>query len=339
MSKGVPARLRKASAGDVVSTVWFAGAWFGVYALIWLVVSRLADITTPVRLTVVLQSLTPLAFLPMYALLVTALLARRFTQSGFALVLVVVHIFSVAPAIGGADPPHWAASAPTIRVVSANVYDHNSLLTAAASTLVAQDADVMMVVELTRPMLRALVTAGLDDRYPYQLVGSFSDKRSSSTESIFSRVPFDTARKQSIGQQDWPMVTITVGDSTVDLLAVHAENALRNVDEWNRELAQIRELSSESHDPIIVAGDFNSTRWSPEFGRLLGSGMVDASESAGDGLSFSWPVGRLLPFPVMRLDHALGSAGLAPTAVKNLTIPGSDHRALQVTWAVQQVGA
>jgi hypothetical protein len=75
----------------------------------------------------------------------------------------------------------------------------------------------------------------------------------------------------------------------------------------------------------------------PPFGRLLGSRLLDASESAGDELSFSWPVRRLLPFSVMRLDHALGSDGLAPVVVRNLSNPGSDHRALEATWAVRQM--
>jgi endonuclease/exonuclease/phosphatase (EEP) superfamily protein YafD len=335
---GALTRLRNSAVPGVVSTLWFAGGSFGVAVLIWLVVSRLTDISVPVRFTVVLQSLTPWAFLPMYALLVTALLAKRWIQSGFALALVVVHVFSVAPAIGSTDLSGWAASAPTIRIVSANVYDQNPVPAEAATALVAQDADVLMVVELTQPMLRALESAGVDDRYPYRLIGHFSGRKTA-TESIFSRVPFVVANTPPIGDQDFPLVTIDVGDSTIDLFAVHVESPLHDVDEWNRELVRIRELSSGDQHPVIIAGDFNSTRWSPEFGHLLSSGLVDASEAAGDGLTFSWPVGRLLPFPVMRLDHALGSDGVAPTVVKDLTIPGSDHRALDVTWAVQQVPA
>ena len=88
-----------------------------------------------------------------------------------------------------------------------------------------------------------------------------------------------------------------MGDTSVDVLAVHVGDPRLGVDKWRAELAAVDAFAHHSPRPTVVAGDFNGTRWNPQYADLLGDGVVDAVEDAGRGLTFSWPIGRFLPFP------------------------------------------
>jgi len=99
-------------------------------------------------------------------------------------------------------------------------------------------------------------------------------------------------------------------------------------------LATIARSAAVGGGPTIVLGDFNATRWHPDFRRLLRQGHLrDAHEWAGDGLGASWPADRPIP-PFVRLDHILVRSGVIPTSVGSARIPGSDHVAMVADLAV-----
>ena len=85
---------------------------------------------------------------------------------------------------------------------------------------------------------------------------------------------------------------------------------------------------------VAVVGDFNSTRWSSTFSDFFDSGFHDAHEDVARGLSTSWPDHRL-PFPMMRLDHALMNADVAALDVTDVEVPGSDHIGFVATMAAR----
>ena len=87
-------------------------------------------------------------------LLGTAVWRRRHALAIAAGLLAVVHVALLWPAVGSRPPPAWASSAPRITVLSANVYDGNQTPAAAASMLVGAPADVLVLVEITRALLR-----------------------------------------------------------------------------------------------------------------------------------------------------------------------------------------
>src|SRR3954451_15821677 len=102
--------------------VWWTIGWIGVAGLTWLTVSRQASIEWP-TMTVWLQSMTPLAYLPIYLVGGTAAVGlpplgapaapgRRWLLTGAAAGLVVVHVRSIAPAFGTRPVPVWADGAP-----------------------------------------------------------------------------------------------------------------------------------------------------------------------------------------------------------------------------------
>lgn len=85
---------------------------------------------------------------------------------------------------------------------------------------------------------------------------------------------------------------------------------------------------------MVVAGDLNADRDHAAFRRLLDAGLRDAHDERGQGLARTWPAG----LPVLHLDHVLvrdaGEVHLVPLEVREVDVPGSDHRAVVADLAV-----
>jgi endonuclease/exonuclease/phosphatase (EEP) superfamily protein YafD len=71
---------------------------------------------------------------------------------------------------------------------------------------------------------------------------------------------------------------------------------------------------------------------------MLDWGLSDVHEQLGEGWSRSWPANRFFP-PFVRIDHALVRNGAAGMAMRDIEVPGSDHRGFVATIAVQAVAA
>ena len=89
-----------------------------------------------------------------------------------------------------------------------------------------------------------------------------------------------------------------------------------------------------------MAGDFNTTRFRPEFRALLRTGFLDGHDALGKGLSTSFRLateGVLAgPGTVIRLDHALLSKAVCALDAHDLDAGGSDHLPFVMTLAVRQ---
>ncbi len=90
----------------------------------------------------------------------------------------------------------------------------------------------------------------------------------------------------------------------------------------NRQLDDVGRFVSELTSPAIVAGDFNTTPWSPvmcDFQDL--TGLVNVR--SGRGTFPTWPAWNpLLRVPI---DHIFLSPNMGVENVKRVPIPGSDH--------------
>ena len=84
-----------------------------------------------------------------------------------------------------------------------------------------------------------------------------------------------------------------------------------------------------------MAGDLNAAdRHLPLFDDLLASGLRDAAEERGRGLSRTWPQ----QWPMLALDHILvrdgDRASLVVLSQREASLPGSDHLAVVADIAV-----
>jgi endonuclease/exonuclease/phosphatase (EEP) superfamily protein YafD len=310
---------RADSARDLAARIAWIAAWMVVATLGWVTFSRLAGISFPARLTVMLQAIVPIVYLPAYPIAVVAFVRRRWYLGGACVLLAIVHVAAVYPALGRRPLPAWAATAPRVTVFEANVYDQNAKPDAAATKILASGADVLVVVEMDSRTLQALRRQGVDQTYPYSTVPGGRYR----TDIIWSKLPL-TGVHSAVSPTDMPWATVTVGDRSLFLVAVHVDNAIRSREDWTRELGSLKTQATSSPGPAAIVGDFNSTRWNPPFGELLAAGLHDAHESVGQGLSRSWP-NLGFPVPLMRLDHALVNDKVGVVSVHDVDVPGSDH--------------
>jgi endonuclease/exonuclease/phosphatase (EEP) superfamily protein YafD len=310
---------RAESARDLASRIAWIAAWMIVATLALVTLTRFFGITFPARVTVMLQAIVPIVYLPAYAIGVVALVRKRWFLGAACGVLALVHVAAVYPALGHRSLPAWAATAPRLSILEANVYDQNAEPDAAARTILASGADVLVVVEIDSRTLRSLRQQGIDQAYPYS---TLPDGRYR-TDVIWSKLPLDDIHTPS-GRTDMPSATVVVGDRRLVLLGVHVENAIRDREDWAQELQTLKSKATAATGPVAVVGDFNSTRWNPPFGDLLAAGLHDAHEAVGQGLSRSWP-NLGFPVPLMRLDHALVNDHVGVVSVHDVDVPGSDH--------------
>ena len=135
-----PHRLRRAA----LVACWAVVVGLGAAA-------RLAGrlrLTRPVAFTVLLQGLTPLAFLPVYVVAGLAVWRRRRVLTAAAALLVAAHLALVVPALGATSAPAWAAEAPRADDPQRQPLRREPDPAGASGCRV--DADVLVLVEVNR---------------------------------------------------------------------------------------------------------------------------------------------------------------------------------------------
>ncbi len=327
-------RSRLQSVLVVVGGGWDVLAWGYLFLAFVVTISRpISSRPTPVLQA--LQAGFPVVMAGTPLVLLVALLSRRWIQAAAAIVLVITSWLAISPAIGRDPLPFWANNATDIRVASANLYFRNSRPVDAAKALYAADADIVALSELTPAFVSAATSVGFDAAYPYRLLDPqepVGDESSSGGLGLYSKYPFEDLVR--VGRDRAPFVRILLPDGQgIRVLPVHAlsPGTPRRVRTWASDLARLGRLVEATDEPMLLLGDFNSGRWQPAFGALLRRGLTDGHEAVGRGLSRSWPD----RFPVFRLDHALYTRGFAARSVRDLDVPGSDHRGFVATFSIE----
>lgn len=323
--------------GEPLDTVslWILVRWACVASLGFaaaVMVSRWLSITSPRVLA--LQALTPL-WLVLVAVVAVISLARRDRAVAFvAIALTAGHVAAVAPAVWPRPTPAWAddPGAQQVTMLVANLYYFNEDPTS-VEPLLATEAEILVLAEVTEAWPDRLEQAGLFETYPHHVVSR--NGRPSET-IILSKLPILELR-WGAGPVALPIAVIDVQGVELMVMGVHPPAPVDPAgrDRWNATLERVETTARRRAEVATVfAGDFNATRWHAPFHDLLEAGLVDAHEQTGAGLTRSWPVGRRYP-PFMRLDHALMTDGVTALDTREITVPGSDHRAFEVDLAIR----
>lgn len=208
--------------------------------------------------------------------------------------------------------PHWQnGSAPV--GPSLTIYQKNLYYTTTATGPIAEDIrrtapDLVMLQEV-HPNNAAILDA-LRGTYPAQVLCPFHAKAGG--VALLSRAPFRAGSASCTRTPGMARAIIDLSTGPLTVGAVHFRWP------WPKgQAGQARGLSAEIAtlpQPMVIAGDFNTVRWSH---------ALTMVEQAG-GLS---PLGRAWithPATYVSIDHVLAPNGAGTTELRPLF--GSDHR-------------
>ena len=231
-----------------------------------------------------------------------------------------------------------------LTVMSFNVLAWNRRHAELAEAILAADADVVGLQELHAEIADAL-DVRLLRRYPHR---ALHPTRNTSGSGILSRHPLrDVATFRLSDHGHWchrAIVDAPAGPLTVFSIRTpvprvprppRRRGSLRLVagfQPWRRRIEILRLLDMVRHArrPVVVAGDFNLTEYSPDY-QLLRSELGDAYRAVGPGFGHTFPrIGSFpsalpAPWPVLRLDYVWYSPELRPVAARLGHAGGSDH--------------
>jgi endonuclease/exonuclease/phosphatase (EEP) superfamily protein YafD len=268
--------------------------------------------------------------LALLVLLVALLRARRrwflaILSVGVAS-LTVLHLSWLGPLFVPDDRP---ASRATLTVLTLNVYngaaDPDQIRDQAARV------DLVVLVETTPKILRALATPPWRERFPYAVGGPETEQ---SNTTIYSRFPLSGGIV--IGPtsfQQWITTVQAPGVGNVRLVAVHPCNPYCGGNRWASEHAALRRaIRPYLAERLVVAGDFNAIDDHGPLQDLRADGLRSAADLAGAGWMPTYPANRAYP-PLFPIDHVLVNQRLTATEIHTVRVAGTDHLGLVATLA------
>lgn len=261
--------------------------------------------------------------LPSWLLFVAALVMQDRLLIGLTLPLILLHLVRIVPDLAPAQP---IPEGPQLHIVSANLLMVHPDPLPLAEALLARDADILLLQEVSDIWMEALRTSGVLAAYPHQALIAQND---SFGTALLSRVPLQNARVEDLLGVPYTRATVMLGDVPVNVLNIHTLPP-RNQAYFERWKAQMAFLGERSTDrPLAIIGDLNTTQFGREYRDLQDAGMQSAHRLCGRGHAISFPNG-LFPLPPVRLDHALLSEELTCVSITEIHQTGSDHSALDM---------
>lgn len=210
-----------------------------------------------------------------------------------------------------------------VRVMTANLLQGNADARAVVD-LARDHADVVSLQELTPESLKRLSANGIDAAFPYRITKALEG---GSGAGLWSRHPLQETGAATEANPITARVNVS-GSPTVAVVHLSAPWPWP-IDWWRNDIAQVTSTLDHLSGPVIVAGDFNSTRDMAQFRHILDNGFRDA-----DLVAPTYPADSWVP-PLLPIDHIL-TRGASSSDPWTAAIPGSDHRALLATIQVPQ---
>lgn len=262
------------------------------------------------------------------ALLILTLARRRW---GACAALVAAGAVSAAPLLpylpADSAAPAITATAPPLKVLTVNVsfreFSGRRLLEAVREAA----PDVVVVQELTPHAERVL--ADLDVDYP-----NFHKFPADGPLGIglWSRHELESGGVFALGRSPAIQARVRGPAGIFTVIGVHlrAPTTPQRADARNRQLRELAARSAAISEPLIVAGDFNITPYSPVFTDWLrSSGLTDSRR--GRTLRVSWPT--TLPAVGIPIDHVAVNEHFEILSHRNLPNFESDHYGVLVELA------
>jgi endonuclease/exonuclease/phosphatase (EEP) superfamily protein YafD len=318
--------------------VWTVLCWVVVGGLAVLAATTLLQISGYAAVAVAQDALTYLLALA-WVVLVVALVGQSWLLAAAAAVLVAYQLVLLIPRFFASRVPRWVRGAPTFELLVANVFIDNKTPAALARALLARGGDVMLILEWNAGFVREFDAAGGQDAYPHRVFDPADT--SDYAVGIVSKKPLlEESKVVTRGPLKLTQAVVDIGGPTLTIVGLNPTAAVDpgGFDEWEEQFDELIRFVPSLVGPFVIAGDLNTTTYRPKVRELLATGLIDAHESLGHGLSPSFKLaadGVLATAPVVRLDHVFLSHDVRAVNAEDLASEGSDHLPFVVTLAVR----
>jgi len=307
-------------------------AWAGMVVLALVVLARLVAFDD-VRVLLLINTVTYWIFLPAYVILAVAIACRRYGLASLAAALVVFHVVVVSSSLTPAAAiPRAALTAPRIRIFSANLYVQNPHTQGIVREISASRADVVLLQELSGRWERSMRDSTLWDEYPYHAI--VRPGRPLTGVGVLSRLPLTDVATHVVAGMPMIEVTVDAGGRSVRVFDLHPNAPVADFQRWSIQSDAITREVARAPGRLVAAGDFNVTQFNEWMDELEDLGLRSAHEALGRGTATTYPNGKVLELPPVRLDHVMVSSGVVPLRIREGDGEGSDHKPVIVDLAI-----
>ena len=203
------------------------------------------------------------------SLIITAILSilysRRYLKNKFlifcALGLVGLNAIEVIPWYLPHAQQVTQNTSESIRLLQFNVNIQNNRYQEIINTVRFEAPDIALFIEVDQNSVNKL-NAGLKDILPYTF------KSPGGGLSLLSRVPIQDARGDDLNAKNTNLIaTFLINNQPVELIGTHPFVPIKQstFHRRNLQLAALSNYVQKLEVPVIVAGDFNLTPWSPYY--------------------------------------------------------------------------
>ncbi len=222
-------------------------------------------------------------------------------------------------------PVSGGGGGESVSLMLINVYTGNRNYKGISDYILERSPDVLVMLEVDQlwwPRLRAVREA-----YPHTAQVLRGDNFGI---AVLSKTPLEEADTLHLSPIEVPSILarLKVRGRPFTLLATHPlpPTSARYAAERDEQLENAGKMLANLERPVVLAGDLNSTPWSPPFRRLIkASGLKDSRR--GIGIQASWPAD--FPVPLIPLDHVLVSPDIKVLERSLGPALGSDHRIVE----------
>ena len=267
-------------------------------------------------------------------LLALLALRRKWPPATALLVVAALNAWPVLPyvprlATATTAPP----TATRLKVLTVNVSFWRFSARRFREIVAEAQPDVLLVVEFTPRAEEVL--AEFDKVFPQQLKAPAEGPYGI---GLWSRFPLQSAYTFPLGPVQGVEARVQTPAGVFTLLGAHLVSPTlpRRAEQRNEGLELLAQRRAAISGPVIVAGDFNVTPYSPYYSDWLATtGLTDSRY--GRTLSASWPAA--LPILGIPIDHVAVSNEFVILAHHRLPAFGSDHWGIMAELALQPATA
>ena len=253
------------------------------------------------------------------ATLVLVALRRKWAACAVLVAAGAVSAAPVLPYLSLPIAPSASAQPAVVKVLTVNVSYRQFSVRRLFEIVRNADPDVLVVQELT-PHADSVLKE-FDTAFPHFHKFPADGPRGI---GIWSRYELESAATFALGRLPAIEARVRAPQGSFTVIGAHLSSPMRprRAAARNSELRELGVRSAAIEGPLVVAGDFNITPYSPYFADWLEvSGLTDTRR--GRTLAPSWPT--MVPLVGIPIDHVAVNSGFAIRSHQRLPNFESDH--------------